>query len=82
MLADFFNCLVVELFRCLEDAGSYYSETFAAAISPCLVLTADCYLRLWLLAFSFWHGFLHFRSYSLLTSHLSLLTTQSSLLPA
>jgi hypothetical protein len=38
MNADFFNCLLVELFSCLEDAGSYYSETVTAAISYCLVL--------------------------------------------
>ncbi|MFO8234541.1 MAG: hypothetical protein R6U04_03930, partial [Bacteroidales bacterium] len=25
MTADYFNCLVVELFSCLEDDGSYYS---------------------------------------------------------
>ncbi|MFO8234546.1 MAG: hypothetical protein R6U04_03960 [Bacteroidales bacterium] len=37
MTADYFNCLVVELFSCLEDDGSYYLETITAAISPCLV---------------------------------------------
>jgi len=82
MTADFFYCLEVELLSCLEVDGSYYSKTVTAAISPCRLLSADCPLRLWLLAFSFWQDFLHFRSYSLLTSHLSLLTTQSSLRPA
>jgi hypothetical protein len=30
-----FYCLLVELFSCLEDAGSYYSETVTIAITPC-----------------------------------------------
>ena len=49
-----FYCLEDELFSCLEDDGSYYSETFTAAIPSCrlptlptaycLLLTAYCLL--------------------------------------
>jgi len=55
-----FYCLVVELFSRLEDDGSYYSESVTAAISPCLVLTADCYLRFWPLAVCMFFSFLFY----------------------